>query len=316
MELPTEWTYDGLLDWSSKDKLKLAPAGLALRCIRTALNERLGLAPDTATRKLTELYPMYIMLEDDITYSIGQDMLKALYGYTWDQEEKVIQWSDYRDEESWEGSTDIDDVAPAFTEETLLDAIGEAELLPVPDKLAALTPDWVYQQYKILNAMRYQCCTKEQSATSLGIDASGTSWADVEYNYRNYPIVGYTSSTCISSAYVDWANYYSMNRSSFGYSAGCFSTSKAYFKWYFKAVTIEDGNFHAQGYNVSEGVFSLIHTGTEKGSNAFSIQDPDLSNPPPGRPSSGLAGWRLASPWWEMNDYKPVAFFDFQFKDW
>jgi len=314
MELPTEWTYDGLLDWSSKDKLKLTPAGLALRCIRAALNERLGL--ETDARTLTELYPLYIMLDKDITFSIGQDMQKALYGYTWDQEEKVIQWADYRNEESWEGAASIDNVAPAFTEETLLDAIGEEELLPVPDRLAVLTPDWIYQQYKILNAMRYQCCTKEQSTSSIIVQAYGTSWADVENDYRNDPSVGYADMTYISSAYYDWSNSYSMTRSSFGYSAGCHSIPKAYFKWYVKAVAVEEGNFDAQGYNVSEGVFSLIHTGTEKGSNTFSIQDPDLSNPPPGRPASGLAGWRLASPWWEVNDYKPVAFFDFQFKDW
>jgi len=40
MDAPTEWTYGGLLDWSSADSLKLAPVGMATRCIVEALKER------------------------------------------------------------------------------------------------------------------------------------------------------------------------------------------------------------------------------------------------------------------------------------
>ena len=312
MDLPEEWTYGGLLDWSSKDKLKLAPAGLVLRCIRAALNERLGM--DYDARTIPELSSTYHAVRDDYAQAIGQDMLKALYGDTWDQEEQVFQWADYRTRSSWAGATDIDDIAPRFTEETLLDAINEEELLSAPGRLSPLTPDWIYQQYKLLNAMRYRCCTKTQGTLALYVSGASLSWADAEYVYRNDPQVGTTDGTYIAS-YAN-APVYSLTRSGYAYSASCYGSSNAFFEWYFKVVAVSNGTFHAQGYNVVENEFSLIHTSPEKGNRSFSIQDPDLSNPPPARPASGSVGWKLASPWWEVNDYKPVAIYDFMFKDW
>lgn len=304
MELPTEWTYGGLLDWSSKDKLRLAPAGLALRCIRCALNERLGLDYDHYT--LTPLNSIYSAVS-----SIASDMQSALYYYWY--EEKRIAWADYRTRSSWAGATDISNVAPRFTDAALLDAIGDEALIAAPGRLSPLTVDWIYQQYKLLNAMRYGDLEKDQSINAYVVSGSGSSWTEAVNDYSTGEDFS-TSGTLIYSA-ADSGGY-SLARGGFNYEALGYHLSTAYVEWYFKAVASHPtGVFNAQGFNVAEGVFSLIHT-AEKGVASFTIQDPFRENPPPGRPASGSAGWRLQEPWWAPNDYKPVATFDFMFKNW
>lgn len=304
MNLPTEWTYGGQLDWSSKDKLKLAPAELALRCIRCALNERLGLAYDYYT-----LPPLDTIC--DVMESIASDMEDALY-YEWDGE-TLIGWADYRTRSSWAGATDIANIAPHFTEETLLETIGDEELLPAPDKLSALTPDWIYQQYKILNAMRYGALQKDRSLSSYVVSGSGSSWTDAESDYRNAGDFESFGTIIFSGAN---SGNYTLARGGYSYDAVGYHLSTAYIEWYFKAVKSHStGAFHAQGFNVSEGVFSLISTGA-KGVTSFSIQDLSRENPPTARPSSGYAGWQLAASSFVQDDYKPVATYDFMFKNW
>ena len=163
--------------------------------------------------------------------------------------------------------------------------------------------------------MRYLALTRDQSINAFGLYGSGGSWAEAVEDYETQTHFVTSGTHLGSSVQSGTPTTYTLSRCSFVYDAYAYYTATAYVDWYVKAVKGGYDAFHAQGYNVTEDTFSLIYTGAQ-GVTTFSLQDPDGANSPSARPASGSAGWQLVSPWWVMDDYKPVARYDFMFKNW
>ena len=144
MDAPTEWTYGGLLDWSSADSLKLAPVGMACRCIIEALKERAEAANYTLPAILTADYnpfeipsTMINAIQSSITNLLTSGLSSVnFYKHdvditTYDVLQNPIDWA----------------------EDTILSAIGaESRLLHL--HLNPYSAAWAFQQYQILNLMR------------------------------------------------------------------------------------------------------------------------------------------------------------------
>jgi len=140
MDKPTEWTYGGKLDWSSADSLKLVPIGMTCRCIIEALKERAEAANYTLPAILTAewnplqtAYPVISAIQSSIT---------AL----------IIKFCNHTDSGGdWSG---FSYVAPAWTESDILTAIEDDARLSLTF-LNPILASWAFQQYKILNLLKW-----------------------------------------------------------------------------------------------------------------------------------------------------------------
>ena len=163
MDAPTEWTYGGLIDWSSPAKLKLLPVQLPMRCIVEALNERYAAHGSTAAammRTFGEVTPLAPLME---TYN----PLAKISDYA-----KAVQWCVTRMIKGF-GIHDMNNYLkhtaatggdftgyehyyfPPWNETEMLAAIGAEKRIAVPSLLAPLSADWFFQQYQLLNLMRW-----------------------------------------------------------------------------------------------------------------------------------------------------------------
>ena len=165
MDAPTDWTYGGQIDWSSPAKLKLLPVQMPLRCIIEALNERYAAHGSTAAamiRTFGEVTPLAPLME---TYN----PLAKISDYA-----KAVQWcvtrmikgfgihdmNNYLKHTAATGGdfTGLDSKAgnfPTWSESDMLAAIGAEKRIAVPSLLAPLSADWFFQQYQLLNLMRW-----------------------------------------------------------------------------------------------------------------------------------------------------------------
>lgn len=141
MAAPTEWTYDGQLDWSSADSLRLAPVGLVLQTIIEAIKERyaaVGVSPPALLS--AEFNPIIALkggyidaIQAAITYLMTCDFVKHTdSGGDWTGQTQILVW----------------------TEADMLAAIGAEERI-VLYPLSVLSAEWCYQQYLMLNLLRW-----------------------------------------------------------------------------------------------------------------------------------------------------------------
>jgi hypothetical protein len=131
MDAPTEWTYGGKLDWSSADKLRLAPFGMVMRTINAALYERrLGFAA-TLIKPLAHSYLYYNNIQ---LHCRAQEILSSFINHT-----KIIT-----DESS----------RPVWTEDNMAEALGE-ELIEITP-LMPYKAEWAYQQYRMINLLKWK----------------------------------------------------------------------------------------------------------------------------------------------------------------
>jgi len=142
MDAPTEWTYGGKLDWSSADSLKLAPEGMVIRCIVETLKEKAAAANYTLPEILSaDWNPLNVPY--DVATAI-QTAVTALVPLFCNHTDNAGDWS---------GLSDASAVAPVWTEAAILAALGTESRL-VPARLG-LSREWVFQQYQILNMLRW-----------------------------------------------------------------------------------------------------------------------------------------------------------------
>lgn len=142
MDAPVDWTYGGQLDFSSADALRLAPEGMAIRCIVETLKEKAEAANYTLPEILSSDWgPLNVPYA--VTTAI-QSAATALMPLFCNHTDNGGDWS---------GLSDASVVAPAWTEAVILAAIG-AESRLVPARLG-LSREWIFQQYQILNLLRW-----------------------------------------------------------------------------------------------------------------------------------------------------------------
>lgn len=138
MDAPTEWTYGGLVDWTSADTLRLMPIELVLRPIVEAVKERYTVAGLTLPSALSAWNPMLPV--KTITDAI-QSAATALMP-------KFVNHTDNGGD--WSGQTEI----PYWTEADVLIEIDSLERLEL-GHLSPLSAEWCFQQYQILNLLRW-----------------------------------------------------------------------------------------------------------------------------------------------------------------
>jgi len=141
MDAPTEWTYGGLLDWSSADSLKLAPVGMACRCIMEAMKERAEAANYGLPEILTEYNPFQTtyLLAYTIQDYIRRMAISSLF----------LNHVVYPDFDGQPYPT----IDTHWTLDSILSAAG-IETRIIPQRLNQLSAEWAFQQYKILNLLR------------------------------------------------------------------------------------------------------------------------------------------------------------------
>jgi hypothetical protein len=187
MEAPSDWTYGGHLDWSSADTLRLAPMGMAIRCIVEALKERAEAAnyalPEILTTDWNPLrtpYEVVSAIQESVT-----TLLTTVSRYT-------------KRANFYKNDVDIltyayNETPATWTEASALTAIGASARI-VPARLGLLR-EWVYQQYQLLNLMR-QCVADNFMLYERGYVFSTSEWkyyygegysqseAEADYQYR------------------------------------------------------------------------------------------------------------------------------------
>ncbi len=250
MDAPTEWTYDGQLDWSSADSLRLAPSGLVFRVIIEAVKERyaaIGIsAPALFTTDFNPLAP-------------AKTYIDAIQAAVTDLLSRYVNHADHSGD--WTGQTQI----PAWTEAAMLTAI-EAEERFILYPLSVLSAEWCFQQYQILNLLRWQYVEyPEVDASNSVTEEHGASGdragAIALYNEHTWQSTG----TGVPSAYSyrTYSGSYGIYRVRWKYTFGTYNTVPKdvdlYF-WITKAsspsyATGGTSEFEANGEALSENTF-------------------------------------------------------------
>lgn len=196
MDKPTEWTYGGQLDWTSADTLKLAPTGMAIRCIVEALKER----AEAANYTLPE-----IISSDWNPLNVPNEVKDAIQTAISALIEPVSLWTSSVN--FYKHDVDIttygyNDVPVNWNEASILSAIGATERLN-PARLGLLR-EWVYQQYRILNLLR-QVFARGQ------YPAGGTNLLCRQENQQYWQGFGYNQSEVNADwqQYVSWGAWFS-----------------------------------------------------------------------------------------------------------
>lgn len=205
MDKPTEWTYGGQLNWSSADSLRLAPVGLACRCIIEALKERIffedsyNYFDSNYVNFFTEDYNPF-----ESSYRAGHaiDLMiasfldnyngilkkgKIKYGY--------YNWKDFPYGDLTGKSVDDSDLEYIFTNPhwVLSDLLEFCKIseIKTAQKIEPLSAEWAFQCYKIINAHKF-------------IGAASTSFAPISSDYPG-------TRTYVSSGNPLENNPYSLN---------------------------------------------------------------------------------------------------------
>lgn len=169
MDAPTEWTYGGLLDWSSADSLRLAPVGMAVRCIVEALKERAEAANYTLPAILSGDWNPLRFASYDFFAAI-QDSITALLSPVTIGDSSVNFYKHDVDITTYQRS----EVPVNWTEASILSAIDASSRLELK-RLNPFASEWFFQQYQILNTMR------QVFARSAGTNCI---CAEADYKYR------------------------------------------------------------------------------------------------------------------------------------
>jgi len=206
MDAPTEWTFDGQLDWSSADSLRLAPVGLVLQTIIEAIKERREAIsfwfrpelPSVLSNEFNPLLPVKIYIDAIQTAMTGLMNMASLHT-PW---VAFVNHTDHGGD--WTGQTQI----PAWTEADMLAAIGAEERF-VLYPLSPLSSKWFYQQYQLLNLMRWmrhcsiyetpKISTKGGSGHSLVSLSDAWNKAVADYEGEAWGTTGYYSMQANSS---------------------------------------------------------------------------------------------------------------------
>lgn len=187
MDAPAEWTYGGQLDFSSADTLRLAPEGMAIRCIVEALKERAEAAnytlPEILSADWNPLnvpYDVVCSVQDSVT-----TLLTTVLRYT--------KRANFYKHDVDISTYAYNETPICWTETNALTAIGaEARIVPVR---LGLSREWIYQQYQLLNLMR-QCVADAFMLGERGYSLRTDSWkyyygegyskaeAEADYQYR------------------------------------------------------------------------------------------------------------------------------------
>ncbi len=171
MDAPAEWTYGGLIDWSSPAKLKLLPVEMPLRCIIEALRERCSVIPYLPSILSTSFNPLATIKEyaDAI-----QSAVTTLISYN--------RFARHTDEGRW--GTIYSPAIPLWTEADLVTATGASKRL-VPDRLEIMG-EWLFQQHQFLNLLRWTKgggqenveVTSSNKTMYIGYDSWPSAWSD------------------------------------------------------------------------------------------------------------------------------------------
>jgi len=330
MDAPTEWTYGGLLDWSSADSLKLAPVGMATRCIIEALKERAEAANYTLPAILSaEWEPLRIGYP---VVSAIQDSVTAL----------IIKFCNHTDSGGdWTGLADAADVAPQWTEPDVL-AVLEAPARLELKRLNPFSSEWFFQQYQILNLLRWKKIQEshllyETRLTAVGYFVKSVGYWDNQAQSEflaapwNGPYVG---------LWEGWGAYYGVGgvypvedgrnpsetiiRSKRRYQHNQIDTVGCVYDIYAFTVPGSVGwsmaTFNSQGANVIENAFAKIYSSPELTADTeFDVLDDD--SVPPNRPPWSYPGDYSSKFWgWQITKSSYVLKFDgangFKFRDW
>jgi hypothetical protein len=170
MDAPTEWTYGGLVDWTSPNTLRLAPTGLVLRCIFEAAKEKLEIYPlepiytnSLSTRQTVHTYFPEILnnpwnpllpisnFVSELDYYFLRNLCYYFLRYL-DISGLTIDGGYIDDTDRLRELENIFYYNPSTDYLYLLDDIGDEsfiELMPLSAQLA----DWCFQYYQILNKL-------------------------------------------------------------------------------------------------------------------------------------------------------------------
>ena len=129
MDAPTEWTYGGKIDWTSIETLKLAPLGMVLRTINAAIYERcLGIG-------IALLNPLDFLSYNNIYYHCN---ILRFSGHFINCNKTITD----------------ENTRPYWKNSDIEEALGE-ELISI-NRLMPISADWAFQQYKIINLMKWR----------------------------------------------------------------------------------------------------------------------------------------------------------------
>lgn len=329
MPAPTEWTFGGLIDWTSVDTLRGTPVNYVMQAIIEAVKERCVLAeksiPSLLSNAYNPLQPVY-----DYTYWI-QDTVDSLIQRHVNQTGGI----------DFTGETSI----PMWNETDIIAAIGADERL-IPSRLTLLA-EWCYQQYQLINTCRYPY----SQSYVVGIDAFYKGWGESS----SYPTTAgawaealslYNASDWISGSVSTYLGYARLRRELTNDNQALFVSTKKKFErhYIFSALGIDVdidvycfltapnqsdyGGYTAYNYFWDGGVgwienaFNLIQTFSRTlSSPGYIISDdfesgkPDESPDPGGEyiwSFNGTIYWQGTSIQRPHFLYKP----DFNFKDW
>ncbi len=323
MDAPTEWTYGGQLDWTSADALRLAPTGMAMRCIVEDLKEKAAVTSYTLPSLLSaDWNPLNIPCDFASAIQSAVTALMALF----------VNHTDAGGD--WSGLSDANDIAPAWTEADILAALG-VESRIIPQRLGLLR-EWVYQQYQILNLLRWVKSNSRLSVLGYYEKRGNDSWdgeglstyisADWTGPYGGMVMAGYYAVGAASGSdpydpknpaivvrrYKTKLRYSAIERIGAGIDI--------YLRAYAASQGWLSGTFKAQGNNVLENFYSKAATINEMTEttdfdiiNDSSVPPNDPPYDPDGSPRDKLWGWTA-------NSYLSILKFDgangFKFKNW
>jgi hypothetical protein len=292
----TSWTSENM-DWSSADKLKLG--GLYGRCeaIRLAIRERRLAAGLTPSGFFVENYELRLKSPKTFRDAVRSAVTALIPLF--------VNHLDHNGD--WNG-LEYSAFAPAWTEAALLTAISATERLEL-SQLETLSA-WLYQQYQILNMLKW--CRRTPTPSAKGKMKAGGANTYETNAWNNYVNASWIDATenhisMISSYVGDYS--YSSYRAAF---TGVVLEVDADFDLYEPEMVVSkiDGVGIAQS-KLPTGVSRLMSSGTQTAGSAFDVLDADLGdvdrlpNPIPSNPyviGSTGNGTRVAI-------YKPVFAF-------
>lgn len=146
-------------DWSSVDKRRLTSLYENLFPLIDAVNQKCGTSfterwtgwGDTDARNAVD--PIALPARLQTILSGGSNYSYNICWLIHDRIDKLMPFfANHTDSGGdWSNATAI----PAWDEATMLAAIGDSIRIPYPQTLYEVTAEWVYQQYKILNKLRW-----------------------------------------------------------------------------------------------------------------------------------------------------------------
>jgi hypothetical protein len=204
MTAPTEWTYGGLVDWTSENSLKLTPYEYVLRPIIEAIKEKAGAAKPYYGSFWDDIGTMYksLLIESSNPLEFKAfNPLETFAGYAEDIHHIISKLiPEFVNHTDTSGDWSRNANFPMWDEESILNSIGATERIASDSfgnfdyNAVKLNPytirEWVYQNYLILNKLKwvkrlFSVDYWKQSYKWRG--GGGDSWDEAESNFLAYP---------------------------------------------------------------------------------------------------------------------------------